>query len=116
MLFLFEYMRRPAQNPAHGEGQGEQLARQTDRFERQSGVKLHVGIQAPVRIACRQLRQDGGFHRLGQGNAVGPAAQISHHAFQDIGPGVAGAVDPVAETHQAFAGGELPLQPGLHAV
>lgn len=90
------------------------LSGQAAEFHDGAGVELDVGVEFAARF---QLGEDGlhlAFHLDGEGDAW--AAEVLGDVAQHAGAGVLGAVDGVAEAHDAVAGEDAFTDPGVDAV
>src|SRR5699024_979549 len=98
---LLQDVRAPPGGPGAGEHRGEHVRRHLGEVEHDRRPELHVRLQHPVRAALSQLRERRLLQLLR--DLVAGGLQLLGGAAQHPCPGVLGAVDAVAESHQPFA-------------
>src|SRR5579872_1058767 len=110
-------MRDPAADAPHGEDGCKALAREAERLEQQSGIEFDIRLQGPVRLAPRQDVERSDLDAFGQSQSSvairARTRQPPDGAFQRVGAGIAHAIDPMAEAHQAVASIQGRLEPSL---
>jgi hypothetical protein len=107
---LLEGVGAPPDDAAGGEGGGEQVAGQAAAGHGHRRVPLDVGAQHPVGFELGQRALHLALHLDGELPEV--AADVLDDAPQQLGAGVGGAVDGVAETHDPLAAGDGVAHPG----
>src|SRR4051794_2624297 len=107
---LLEYVRGPAPGAGTGEHRGEHVRRNLGEVQDDRRPELDVGLQHPVRATFPQLGERCLLQGLG--NLVARGGQLLRRTPKHTRPRILGAVDPVAEPHQALTAVEEVLDVG----
>ena len=106
-------MRDPGRRAGDREDRRERLARQADGIEQQRGIELDIGLKAAAGLAALERRDRATLHVLREGKPLGGRIEPLQRGAQHVGAWIAHAEDAVAESHQAFARGELAVEPAV---
>ncbi len=106
---LLEGMGAPPDHPAGREGGREQITRQPAALHHHGGVPLDVGVQLTSGLQLGEGALDLGFDLRGELDSV--AAELLGHLTQHHRARIGGAIDGMAEPHDAIAVGDRLTNP-----